>query len=57
STYLDDLIGSGKLCLASQRRVQTNRSYYCCLSERGLEKPAARDFANWLHSTINLRKL
>lgn len=57
STYLDDLIRSGKLCLASQRRVQSSRSYYCCLSERGLEKPAARDFVNWLHSTINLRKL
>ena len=55
STYLDDLIKSGRLCLASHRRVQTRRSYYCCLSERGLEKPAARDFANWLHDMIDLR--
>jgi len=54
SVFLDDLIRSGKLCLASQHRVQTSRGFYCCLSARGLEKPAARDFANWLHDAVGM---
>ena len=57
STYLDDLIHSGRLCLAGPRRIKTKRCYYCCLSERGLEKPAVRDFANWLYDVIDRREL
>ena len=56
SVFLEDLIQSGRLCLASHRRVQTQRGYYCCLSARGLEKTAARDFAKWIHDAINLRR-
>lgn len=50
SGLLDDLIDAGKLRLASNRRVRTQRGFFCCISERGLGKQGARDFASWLIS-------
>lgn len=55
SIYIDDLIRAKRLCLASDRRVQTERGFFCWVSDRGLHKPAARDFANWLNKAIELK--
>ena len=50
SSLLDDLIDDGKLCIASNRRVTSERGFFCCISERGYEKQAVHDFASWLTS-------
>jgi len=55
SIYIDDMLRANRLCLASNRRVKTERGFFCWISERGLDKPAARDFANWLPRAIELK--
>lgn len=55
SIYIDDMLRANRLCLASNRRVRTERGFFCWISERGLDKPAARDFANWLPRAIELK--
>ncbi len=57
SFYIDDLIRANRLRLASNRRVRTERGFFCCISDRGLHKPAARDFANWLDKAVDLKPL
>lgn len=53
--YIDDLLRANRLCLASHRRARTERGFFCWVSNRGLNKPAARDFANWLPRAIELK--
>ena len=55
SVYIDDLLRANRLCLASNRRTRTSRGFYCWISERGLDKPEVRDFANWLPRSIELK--
>lgn len=55
STYIDDLLRAKRLCLASTKRVRTERGFFYRISDRGLDKPAARDFTNWLHKAIELK--
>ena len=55
SVYIDDLLRANRLCLASNRRVRTERGFFCWVSDRGLDKPAACNFANWLPKAIELK--
>ncbi len=55
SIYIDDLLRANRLCLASNRRVRTERGFFYWISDRGLGRPAARDFANWLHKAIEMK--
>ncbi len=55
SVYIDDLLRANRLCLASNRQARTERGFFCWISDRGLKKPAAVDFVNWLPKAIELR--
>ncbi len=55
SVYIDDLLRANRLSMASNRRVRTERGFFRWISDRGLHKPAARDFANWLYKAIELK--
>jgi DNA-binding transcriptional LysR family regulator len=57
SFYIDDLLRTNRLRLPGNRRVRTERGFFCCISDHGLHKPAARDFANWLHKAVELKPL
>ena len=50
--YLDDYFANDSLCRASTLRLQTGRGYFCCLSEGGMEKPAALMFRDWICSLV-----
>ena len=45
---LDDYLDNGNLRRASALRLQTNRGYFCCLTETGMDKPAALQFRDWV---------
>lgn len=45
---LDDYFANGSLCRAASLRVRSERGYFCCLTEQGAGKPAARRFMDWV---------
>lgn len=44
----EELIESGRLMLACERRIATDRAYFCCLNDRARDNQAAREFVSWL---------
>ena len=44
SHLTDDLLAAGRLRLACERKVVSNRGYYCCILERAQDKSAAHAF-------------
>lgn len=49
---LDDYLANGSLCRASELRLETNRGYFCCLTDVGQTKPAARRFRDWVCALV-----
>ena len=45
---LDDLLSAGRLRLACEHKMPTDRGYHCCLLERGRDKAAAQAFMAWI---------
>ena len=45
---MDDHIRAGRLTLACDRIVPTDRSYHACVSERARHNPAAAAFLDWI---------
>lgn len=52
SHLLQDHLDSGQLVLASDRRVETDRGYFCCITHQGRKRDATRLFSNWLASCV-----
>lgn len=49
---LEDYLGNGSLCRAADLRLETSQGYFCCLTDQGIEKPAARHFMNWVCALV-----
>ncbi len=45
---IEEFIKTKRLIQIGDRRVRTERGYYCCLSDRGQRNASARKFAAWL---------
>ena len=45
---LEDYLADGRLCLAANLELETTRGYFCCLTDEGVDKPAARRFRDWI---------
>jgi LysR family glycine cleavage system transcriptional activator len=45
---LEDYLANGSLCRASGVRLETRRGYFCYLTDDGVDKPAARQFRDWV---------
>lgn len=50
SGLTDELVASGRLALACDRRVQTNRGYYCCIMPHTRNPLDADNFLEWMTS-------
>lgn len=48
SHITDDLIATGRLRLASERKVKTTRGYHCCILDHAQDKPEAHAFMDWV---------
>jgi DNA-binding transcriptional LysR family regulator len=48
SHITDDLIATGRLRLASERKVKTARGYHCCILDHARDKPEAHAFMDWV---------
>ena len=48
---LQDHLDGGQLVLASERRVKTERGYFCCITRQGKKREATRKFSRWLTSS------
>ena len=48
SQITDSLIESGRLRLASDRRIKTDRGYHCCILEQSQDKAEAKAFLEWV---------
>ncbi len=49
---LQDHLDGGQLVLASERRVNTDRGYFCCITQQGMKREATRRFSAWLTSCV-----
>ena len=49
---LEDHLENGSLCRASELALDTDRGYYCYLTERGVNKTAACQFRDWVCSIV-----
>ena len=47
---IDDLLSAGSLVPACTRRLRTKRGYFCCITPRAADTPAARAFQDWITS-------
>ncbi|WP_419904976.1 LysR substrate-binding domain-containing protein [Kiloniella sp.] len=47
---IEEFINNGRLIPIGDRRVRTERGYYCCLSDRGKKNISAKKFASWLRN-------
>ena len=50
---LEDYLADGSLCRAAELRLETRQGYFCCLTESGVNKPAARRFMNWVCALVD----
>lgn len=50
---LDDYFEDGSLCRASDLTLETNRGYFCYLTEKGANKDAARQFMDWVCGLVD----
>lgn len=48
SGLLADMLSSARLRIACQRRVLSERGYFCCIMQSGVHKKAAHDFSDWV---------
>ena len=44
---LQDYFDSESLARASDIHLETRRGYFCCLTEHGINNPAAHQFRDW----------
>ena len=49
----DNLVASGRLVRAAERRVKTGRSYYCCIMDHAASRPDAQKFLDWVSSQVD----
>lgn len=49
---LQDYFDNGSLTRASDIHLETRRGYFCCLTEQGINNPAAHQFRDWVCSLV-----
>ncbi|MEM7193316.1 MAG: LysR substrate-binding domain-containing protein [Pseudomonadota bacterium] len=47
---LQDHLDDGNLCRASSLRLESDRGYFCCITENGADNPASYSFRDWICS-------
>ena len=50
---LEDYLADGSLCRAADLSLETGQGYFCCLTDQGIDKPAARRFMNWVCALVD----
>ncbi len=50
---LEDYLADGSLYRAADISLETGQGYFCCLTDQGIDKPAARRFMNWVCALVD----